>query len=79
MKKNSILYFAVLLIILKAIFQKKIDFNWLDTFNAFYYILLLAFSIIFFKNYEPKNKSFWLLLVVYIIVVAAISLYPLFF
>ena len=79
MKKNRILYIAALLIILKTLFQKRIGLNGLNTLTILYYILLGVFSIVFFKNYEPKNKSFWLLLIVYIVIVIVVSLYPLFF
>lgn len=78
MKKNYSLYIIVLIIILKPIFQKKFGLNEFNVYTVIYYLLLVILGFIVFKNYKPKNKSFWLALLIYIIAVVAISLYPFF-
>ena len=79
MKKNIILYVAVIIILLKAIFHKKLGLNDSNTANIIYYLLLAVFTFFFIKHYKPKDKFFWIALVLYILFVAIISLYSLFF
>ncbi len=78
MKKNAILYFVVLLIILKQVFHKYLDLDELNVISVAYYLLLFILSFFLFKNYKPKNKSFWLVLLLYSLVVIAISVYTFF-
>ena len=78
MRKNTILYFVVLLIILKQIFHKHLDLVNLNVFSVIYYLLLAVLSFILFKNYKPKKKVFWLVLLLYILIIIAISVYTFF-
>lgn len=78
MKKNAILYTIVALIILKTIFNKYVDLNNPNFITYCYFIALGLLSFILFKNYQPKNKWFWVYMAVYIIIVILISVYELF-
>ena len=78
MKKNAILYAVALLIIFKAFFNKKLGLDELNVFSIIYYVLLVALTFILIKSYKPKTRSFWIAMLIYILLVVAISVYSFF-